>query len=202
MPITTFTTESNYEIVINGDLLQSGKVIRSSQKQITPAEYVDTKIGTAHSRWMIAPGPWMPFSMVKISPDNQNDDWQGGYEPTFESIGCFSHIHEWTMAGLGTMPTNGKIQINVGDEKNVDSGYRSRINKSTEEAPIGYYKVELSDYNILAELTSTTRCGFQQRYSYPKDKEGSRVLLDLVIPAEYSYNSVEVYIKRTGRKNS
>lgn len=199
MPITTFTTESNYEIVINGDLLQSGKVIRSSQKQITPAEYVDTKIGTAHSRWMIAPGPWMPFSMVKISPDNQNDDWQGGYEPTFESIGCFSHIHEWTMAGLGTMPTNGKIQINVGDEKNVDSGYRSKINKSTEEAPIGYYKVELSDYNILAELTSTTRCGFQ-RYSYPKDKEGSRVLLDLVIPAEYSYNSVEVYIKRTGEK--
>ncbi|MFZ1289424.1 MAG: GH92 family glycosyl hydrolase [Melioribacteraceae bacterium] len=199
MPKTTYDTESEYEVFINGDLLKSGKVIRSSQKQITPAEYVDTKIGTAHSRWMIAPGPWMPFSMVKMSPDNQNDGWQGGYEPTFESIGCFSHIHEWTVAGLGTMPTNGQIQINVGDEKNVDSGYRSRINKETEEAPIGYYKVELTDYDILAELTATTRCGFQ-RYTFPQDKEGSRVLLDLVIPAEYSYNSVEVYIKKTGEK--
>ncbi len=81
--------------------------------------------------------------MVKLSPDNQNDGWQAGYDPTFESIGCFSHIHEWTIAGLGCMPTNGPLQTQVGDEKDVDSGYRSRIDKSTEEAPIGYYKVDL-----------------------------------------------------------
>ncbi len=117
---------------------------------------------------MIAPGPWMPFSMVKLSPDNQNNGWQAGYDPTFESIGAFSHIHEWTMSGLGTMPTNGPLQTEVGDEKDPDSGYRSRINKETEEAPIGYYKVDLTDYDIKAELTATTRCGFQ-RYTFPKD---------------------------------
>jgi predicted alpha-1,2-mannosidase len=148
---------------------------------------------------MIAPGPWMPFSMVKLSPDNQNDGWQAGYEPTFESVGAFTHIHEWTMSGLGTMPTNGPLQTKVGDQKDVDSGYRSRINKETEVAPIGYYSVELTDYDIRAELTATTRCGFQ-RYTFPKNRDGSRVLLDLVIPAEYRYNSIEAYMKKTSDK--
>ncbi len=197
MPAVASTVKSKYEVWVDGIKIQSGKVQRGPKKLITPAGYVDTKIGTAHSRWMIAPGPWMPFSMVKLSPDNQNNGWQSGYEPTFESIGTFSHIHEWTMAGLGTMPTNGTLQTKVGDEKDVDSGYRSRINKETEVAPLGYYSVELADYNIKAELTSTTRCGFQ-RYTFPKDRAGSRVLLDLVIPSEYKYNSLEAYIKKTG----
>jgi len=197
MPAVDARVESNYEIFEEGNKIQSGSIVREPQANITPAAYVDTKMGTAHSRWMIAPGPWMPFSMVKISPDNQNDSWQAGYEPTFESIGCFSHIHEWTIAGLGTMPTNGPLQTQVGDQKDADSGYRSRIDKSTEEAPIGYYKVELSDYGILAELTATTRCAFQ-RYTFPRDREGSRVLLDLMIPSEYKYNLQEVYISKTG----
>ena len=199
MPAVVSPIESKYEILVDGKKIQSGKVVREPKKVITPARYVDTKIGTAHSRWMIAPGPWMPFSMVKLSPDNQNPSWQAGYEPTFESVGCFSHIHEWTIAGLGTMPTNGTLQTQVGDEKDVDSGYRSRIDKATEEAPIGYYKVNLTDYDIMAELTSTTRCGFQ-RYTFPKDKEGSRVLMDLVIPSEYTYKSIKAHFKKTGEK--
>ena len=197
MPAVAHSLESTYEVLVDGKTIQSGKVIRGPQKAITPAGYVDTRMGTAHSRWMIAPGPWMPFSMVKLSPDNQNNGWQAGYEPTFESIGCFSHIHEWTMAGLGTMPTNGPLQIRVGDQKDPDSGYRSRIDKSSEEAPLGYYKVHLSDYDIKAEITATTRCGFQ-RYTFPKERDGSRVLIDLVIPSEYRYHSVEVFLRKTG----
>ncbi len=197
MPVVSEKKTSQYEVFADGRKIESGRVIREPQPIITPAGYVDTKIGTAHSRWMIAPGPWMPFSMVKMSPDNQNDGWQAGYEPTFESIGCFSHIHEWTMAGLGIMPANGPMQTQVGDQKDPDSGYRSRIDKSTEEAPLGYYKVELADYDIKAEVTATTRCGFQ-RYTFPQDRDSSRVLLDLVIPSEYRYNSIEAYIKKTG----
>ena len=199
MPTVESQVRSSYTIFADGEEIQSGTVIREPKLPISPAGYVDTKVGTAHSRWMIAPGPWMPFSMVKLSPDNQNDSWQAGYEPTFESIGCFSHIHEWTIAGLGCMPTNGPLQTQVGDEKDVDSGYRSRIDKSTEEAPIGYYKVHLSDYDIQAEMTATTRCGFQ-RYTFPEDRKGSRVLLDLMIPSEYTYKLEEVYIRKTGAK--
>jgi len=197
MPAVENTQKSNYEILIDEKLMEEGKVQRKSFDRITAADYADTKMGTAHSRWMIAPGPWMPFSMVKLSPDNQNSGWQAGYDPIMETVGCFSHIHEWTMGGLGMMPTNGPLKTQVGDERNPDEGYRSRLNTQTEEAPIGYYKAGLTDYGITAELTSTTRCGFQ-RYTFPQDKPDSRVLIDLQIPAEYSYQLQKISMKKVG----
>ncbi len=127
MPSVKESKNSMFEIYLNDELLRKGIIKRSPEKLVLPADYVNTLIGSGHSRWMIAPGPWMPFGMVKISPDNQNAGWQAGYDPTFESIGTFSHIHEWTMGGLGTFPTNGDLQIKIGDESDPDSGYRSRI---------------------------------------------------------------------------
>ena len=186
---------STYAILFDGKVVEKGNVKRSHKKQNSLVNYVDTKIGTGHSRWMIAPGPWMPFGMVKISPDNQNEGWQAGYQPTFESVGTFSHIHEWTMAGLGTFPTNGPLITEVGNQGEPDSGYRSRVDKTTEEAPLGYYSVLLSDYNIKAELTATSRASFQ-RYTYPKDVPDSRILVDLKIPSEYAYNITEAYFKK------
>ena len=197
MPAVSSVQKSSFEVRVDGETLEKGAIQRSPQDLITPAGYADTKMGTAHSRWMIAPGPWMPFSMVKLSPDNQNGGWQAGYDPIMETVGCFSHIHEWTMGGLGIMPTNGPLKTQVGDERNPDEGYRSRLNTETEEAPIGYYKAELTDYNITAELTSTTRCGFQ-RYTFPQDKPDSRVLIDLQIPAEYGYQLKNVSMKKVG----
>lgn len=194
MPAVKASVESAYEILINEQVVEKGTVSRSLQKLAAPSDYVDTKIGTGHSRWMIAPGPWMPFGMVKISPDNQDEGWQAGYQPTFESIGTFSHIHEWTMAGLGTFPTNGRLITEMGKQEDPDSGYRSRIDKTTEQAPLGSYSVHLSDYDIKAELTATTRCSFQ-RYTYPKDDLNSRILVDLKIPGEYSYEIEEAYFK-------
>lgn len=194
MPAVTAKKKSNYFVLLNGKTIEKGEIERSPQQLITPADYVETRMGTAHSRWMIAPGPWMPFSMVKLSPDNQNSGWQAGYDPSFESIGTFSHIHEWTMAGLGIMPVNGPLRTKTGDQSKPGDGYRSRIDKSTEEAPLGYYKVDLTDYNIQAELTATTRCGFQ-RYTYPRETD-SRVMIDLQIPAEYNYSVKEFEISR------
>lgn len=189
------TQKSQYVVRADGRIIGKGQIERSAQPLQTLADYVDTRIGTGHSRWMIAPGPWMPFSMVKLSPDNQNTGWQAGYQPTFENIGCFSHIHEWTLGGLGLMPTNRKLVIQEGEEGNPDSGYRSRIDKRTEKAGIGYYAIHLEDYDIQAELTATTRCGFQ-RYTFPKDRKGARVLVDLHIPAEYDYLLKEVELRR------
>jgi predicted alpha-1,2-mannosidase len=194
MPAVAKETASKYLLLVNGKEVQSGSIKRKAQPLQTPADYVDTRIGTAHSRWMIAPGPWMPFSMVKMSPDNQNMGWQAGYQPTFETIGCFSHIHEWTMAGLGMMPTNGELKTKVGDQFDPDSGYRSRIDKSTEESPLGYYKVFLSDTKIWAEITATTRCSFQ-RYTFPDNQDG-RVMIDLHVQAEYNYLLPEVEVKQ------
>ncbi len=197
MPAVSREVKSNYELVVDGQTVQTGTVTRSPRDAAAPSTYVDTNIGTGHSRWMIAPGPWMPFSMVKLSPDNQDEGWQAGYQPTFESVGTFSHIHEWTMAGLGTLPTNGPLNTTVGTPEDPDSGYRSRIDKTTEQAPLGYYSVLLSDYNIRAELTASTRCSFQ-RYTYPEEVPQSRILVDLKIPAEYPYRIERAYLEKVG----
>lgn len=195
MPAVKKAKESTYTILCDGKQLQSGRITRSPQKEQTPSDYVDTRIGTAHSRWMIAPGPWMPFSMVKMSPDNQNEGWQAGYQPSFENIGCFSHIHEWTLGGLGIMAANGKLQTRVGDEQKPDEGYRSRIDKRTEQAGIGYYSADLTDYGIKAEVTATTRCGFE-RFTFPADRGEGRILIELHPQTEYGIQLKSIDVRK------
>ena len=48
-----------------------------------PVDYVDPLLGTSDSRWLLFPGPSMPFGMVKLSPDNEGDtpgrvNWKAG----------------------------------------------------------------------------------------------------------------------------
>ena len=116
-----------------------------------PVDYVDPLLGTSDSRWLLFPGPSMPFGMVKLSPDNQGDvpgkvHWKAGHEYTVENITGFSHIHSWTMGGLLCMPTVGRLQTRPGLESDPDQGYRSRYRHDTEEAAAGYYAVTLDDY--------------------------------------------------------
>jgi len=150
-----------------------------------PADYVDPMIGNSDSRWMQFPGPAMPFGMVKLSPDNQGDVWRGGYEYRINEIIGFSHIHSWTMGGLLTMPATGPLKIVPGEENKPGTGYRSRMGHANEKASLGYYSVYLDDYKIKAELTSTTRTGFQ-RYTFPASNR-SRILFDLRTGSEYPY---------------
>ena len=186
--------QSICEIYINDKLTDRLQVTREPKRLGGASDYVNTMIGTAHSRWMIAPGPWMPFSMVKISPDNQNIGWQAGYEPSIESIGAFSHIHEWTMGGLGTFPTSGKLQVKVGDQYDPESGYRSQIDKTTERAPLGSYHVNLTDHDIDVDITQTTRASFQ-RYTFNRSDTG-RVMIDLKANGEYPYQILDYKLKK------
>lgn len=149
------------------------------------ADYVDPMIGTTDTRWMMYPGPCMPFGMVKLSPDNKEEGHHAGYDHSINNIAGFSHIHSWAMGGLLTMPTVGKLQTQPGKISDPDGGYRSRIDHKSEIASLGYYSVFLKDYGIKAELTSTTRTGFQ-RYTFPQS-DSSHILFDLQIPAESPY---------------
>jgi predicted alpha-1,2-mannosidase len=182
MPAVKSAGAGAYEIRLDGMAVETGLVARSPRSLQTPADYVDTLIGSGgHTRWMIGPGPWMPFGMVKLGPDNQ-DSGSLGYDPLIENISCFSHIHEWTMAGLGIMPTAGPLKTTPGQDDFPDNGYRSRIDRSSEKFALGHYEVMLTDYGIKAELTATTRCGFQ-RYTF-SGNDRSRILIDLKVPAE------------------
>ena len=159
-----------------------------------PIDYVDPLMGTTFARWMLFPGVSTPFGMVKLSPDNQRKGWKAGYEYKIHNLTGFSHIHSWTMGGLLTMPTVGELKIIPGTEKNPDLGYRSRFKHENEIAQPGYYSVFLDDYNIKAELTSTTRAGFQ-RYTFPKSKS-SRIIIDLKNETEYGYEISEAKITK------
>ena len=194
---------AKYRVFVDGECVREGTVARKPQRDAGVAGYVDTRMGTAHSRWMLAPGPWTPFSMVKLSPDNEGLPgrrvWDGGYDPTIESVGCFSHIHEWTMAGLGTMPTTGPLKTRMGSDSEIKGhadGYRSFIDKASEVCKAGYYAVRLTDHDIFAELTATDRCGFQ-RYTYPVGKT-PRVIIDLLTPCEYDYVLKACEMRQTG----
>ena len=177
----------------DGRLLYETKLALAASPPVTPADYVDVFMGTAHSRWMIAPGPWMPFSMVKLSPDNQPQGWCSGYEYSHEYIDCFSHVHEWTMAGLGMMPTVGPLRTHPGLG---GTGYSSRIDKSSEHGGIGFYDVMLKDSGIKVELTATTRASLQ-RYTFPASDE-ARVLFPFLLPNEYEMHVLSAKVRCGG----
>ena len=157
-------------------------------------DYVDPMIGTEDSRWILFPGPSLPFGMVKLSPDNQERGWKAGYDYSINNIAGFSHIHSWTMAGILTMPTTGELKIKPGTEKDPDRGYRSYFDHKNENASPGYYSVLLDDYNVKAELTTTMRTGFQ-RYTFPEN-DSSKILIDLQFPSEYGFEIFYTQIKK------
>jgi putative alpha-1,2-mannosidase len=122
---------------------------------------------------MLGPYATVPFGMVQLGSDNQGDIWMGGYEYAINTVTGFSHIHAWTMGGLRMMPTTADLVFN---DRPVDAaykgggaGYHSRIEKETEKASPGYYSVHLYDHDMFAEMTATTRCGFQ-KYTFPEKK--------------------------------
>ncbi|MBN2137089.1 MAG: GH92 family glycosyl hydrolase [Sedimentisphaerales bacterium] len=170
------------------------QVARGPASLREPADWVDPILGTSQSRWMLYPGPSMPFGMVKLSPDNQRHQWKAGYEYLIDNIAGFSHLHSWTMGGLLTMPTTGELRTIPGPEADPDKGYRSRFSHDKEFASPGYYAVTLDDYGIRAELTTTTRAGFQ-RYTFPQ-AEDARILFDLETPTEYGYTVLDARITR------
>jgi len=167
-------------------LLVFSLVIHHSCHQVhqkEPVDYVDPFLGTSSSRWMLFPGPCMPFGMVKLSPDN-TDEWvmDAGYEYLIPSISGFGHVHSWMMGSFLTTPTIGKLKIKPGTKDDPDAGYRSRITPEQQVASPGYYSVLLEDYQIRAELTATIRGGFQ-RYTFP-ESDNAHILFDLNVPEE------------------
>ena len=159
----------------------------------TPADFVNVLTGKTSGRWMLGPGPWMPNSMVKIAPDNKVQGYRSGFDASLGFINCFSHIHEWTMAGLGMMPTVGPLRTHAGVD---DTGYGSHFDPAAVQAGIGHYDVLLKDSGIKVELTATTRASLQ-RYTFPASDQ-ARVLYPFMIPNEYEMHILSATVHRNG----
>ena len=148
---------------------------------------VDPFIGTGPDGHTF-PGATVPFGMVQLSPDTeirnfkQSYRWAAGYRYEDSTILGFSHTH---FSGSGhsdlgdvlLQPIAGDVKLEPGDSKVPGSGYRSRFTHEHEQASPGYYAVDLLDYGVHAELTTSQRVGVH-RYTYPAGKP-KHVLLDL-----------------------
>ncbi|UCF39339.1 MAG: GH92 family glycosyl hydrolase [Acidobacteriota bacterium] len=167
-----------------------------------PVDYADPLIGTSNSRWMLGPYATVPFGMVQLGPDNQTAGWMSGYEYSIANVSGFSHLHAWTMGGLMIMPSTIDLSTIDGAAdrpyRGAGAGYHSRIQKDTETASPGYYAVHLYDSDVLAEMTTTTRCGFL-RFTFPESTD-ARILIDLAFPSEYRFRLRDSKITRVSEK--
>ena len=181
-------------------------IVHQNFAQKQPVDYVDVFMGTSNSRWQLFPGATMPFGLVKLSPDNQENVWNGGYEYTISSIAGFSHLHAMTLSGLSIMPATGKIDLYPRQPKTFQApadgpfgtmwtaGFRSRFEKKTEVGKVGYYAVQLLDHNVYAELTATLRTGWL-RFTFPETKQ-SRIFFNFDFPIEEKTQILDVSVTK------
>jgi predicted alpha-1,2-mannosidase len=152
-----------------------------------PLALVDPFIGTGPDGHTF-PGATVPFGMVQLSPDTQirpfkqSYKWASGYRYEDTTILGFSHTHfsgsgHSDLGDILLQPISGDVRLEPGDADKPESGYGSRFSHAHETATPGYYAVDLSDYGIHAELTTSTRVGVH-RYTYPASKP-AHVLVDL-----------------------
>ncbi|MCK5730995.1 MAG: glycoside hydrolase family 92 protein, partial [Draconibacterium sp.] len=136
------------------------------QAQEKPVDLVYPHLDAANSRWFFFSSASRPFGLVNLSPDNEvGGAWGSGYRYDTEEIKGFSHVHAWQLSALSVMPVNGSA-------KDLKDNYYSPFSHKTEIVSPGYHKVELDRFNIIAELTSTTRVGFH-RYTFENQNQKS-----------------------------
>lgn len=172
-----------------------------------PVQYVNPLIGT-EKMGHTYPGATVPFGAVQLSPETDtlsyavNGKYNGdvykycaGYRYEDKTIVGFSATH---FSGTGhsdlgdflIMPTTGPLQLNPGTASNPEKGYRSRFSHQNEKAEAGYYRVQLDDDHILAELTATTRTGVH-RYTFPKSDQ-AHIIFDLMAGI-YNYDGKNIW---------
>lgn len=137
-------------------------------------QFVNPFVGTGgHGHTF--PGATLPYGMVQLSPDNGTEgwDWCSGYHYSDSVIVGFSHLH-LSGTGIGDLCD---ISFMPGI---VDKNYPEMIGSfshQNESATPGYYSVQLENYNIKTELTTTPRVGYQQ-HTFPAT-DSAVVKLDL-----------------------
>ena len=151
-------------------------------QQRNNAHFVNPFIGTG-GHGHTYPGATVPFGMVQLSPDTRIDgSWDGcsGYHYSDSIIYGFSHTH---LSGTGCsdygdialLPFTNYTNNDQNKKDHFDyKNYAAHFSHKNEKAVAGYYSVVM-DNHITAELTSTTRVGFQ-KYTYPENEEARIVV--------------------------
>lgn len=172
-----------------------------------PAGYVNPFIGAStsvgdagiyHGLGKTFPGATTPYGMVQVSPNTiTGGDNGSGYSYEHTSIEGFAFTQ---MSGVGwygdlgnflVMPTTGALHTFSGTLEQLDNGYRSAYQKSSEKASAGYYSVFLDKYHVKAEMTAAPHSGML-RFTFPENKI-ARIQIDLA--RRVGGTSVSQYVK-------
>lgn len=134
-------------------------------------QYVNQYVGTSgHGHTFM--GANVPFGLVQLGPTEPTRgwDWCSGYYYDDDELIGFGHMH---LSGTGIGCLGDVAFLPVKDFKQTST----RFKHEAEKVHPGYYSVQLTDPNVLVELTATERCGFH-RYTF-KDGAKAQLALDL-----------------------
>lgn len=117
-------------------------------------------------------GANVPFGLVQLGPTEPTRgwDWCSGYYYDDDELIGFGHMH---LSGTGIGCLGDVAFLPVKDFKQAST----RFKHEAEKVHPGYYSVQLTDPNVLVELTATERCGFH-RYTF-KNGAKAQLALDL-----------------------
>lgn len=134
-------------------------------------QYVNQYVGTGgHGHTFM--GANVPFGLVQLGPTEPTRgwDWCSGYYYDDDELIGFGHMH---LSGTGIGCLGDVAFLPVKDSKQTSA----RFTHDAEKVHPGYYSLQLTDPNVLVELTATERCGFH-RYTF-KDGAKAQLALDL-----------------------
>ena len=134
-------------------------------------QYVNQYVGTGgHGHTFM--GANVPFGLVQLGPTEPTRgwDWCSGYYYDDDELIGFGHMH---LSGTGIGCLGDVAFLPVKDFKQTSA----RFTHDAEKVHPGYYSVQLTDPNVLVELTATERCGFH-RYTF-KDGAKAQLAIDL-----------------------
>ena len=134
-------------------------------------QYVNQYVGTGgHGHTFM--GANVPFGLVQLGPTEPTRgwDWCSGYYYDDDELIGFGHMH---LSGTGIGCLGDVAFLPVKDFKQTST----RFKHEAEKVHPGYYSLQLTDPNVLVELTATERCGFH-RYTF-KDGAKAQLALDL-----------------------
>ncbi len=134
--------------------------------------YVDPFVGTGKTGNTF-PGALVPWGMVSVSPHNDIHA-PSGYKKGAPDIYGFGQTHLSGMdcpelGGVVLMPTVGKIEP-------LPEKWRSEYDQ--ESASPGFYQVHLKTWDVLAQMTASSRVGVT-RFVFPSSKDSANILIDL-----------------------
>ena len=135
--------------------------------------FVDPFIGTGEHGHTF-PGATRPNALVQFSPDTHLIGWDAssGYHASDSVIYAFRLTH-LSRTGIGNLGVVALLPFSGADSLKPVATF----DKATEIATPGYYAVQLQNFGIKAELTSTDRVGLL-RATYA-DSTDRKLLLDL-----------------------